>query len=104
MGMISRPYLKRGSELMALLMDLYETMGDRISIQYGGSQAHKKGKAYCEKIDDEISLPKSSSRLHGDTTITLSQTEPSKTPSTCSSGCTSPASTMRTFKVYGQHG
>ncbi len=49
MGVISRPYLKRGSELMALLMNLYETMGDRISIQYGGSTAHKKGKKLIAK-------------------------------------------------------
>ena len=43
MGLLRKPQLEPGSELVVLLMEMYEVMGDRVSIQYGGSSAHNKG-------------------------------------------------------------
>ena len=37
MGLLAQPELEPGSQLVVLLMEMYETMGDRISQQYGGS-------------------------------------------------------------------
>ena len=30
------------SEMINIFVDMYEAMGDRIALQYGGSEAHKK--------------------------------------------------------------
>ncbi|KAJ1458990.1 SacI homology domain-containing protein [Pelagophyceae sp. CCMP2097] len=42
MGMRSSSSLEAGSQIVVVLMELYSAVGDLISLQYGGSEAHKK--------------------------------------------------------------
>lgn len=42
LGLLKSPEDDPSSGLLLGLMDLYSEMGDRIALQYGGSEAHKK--------------------------------------------------------------
>ncbi|XP_057846430.2 phosphoinositide phosphatase SAC2 isoform X1 [Cryptomeria japonica] len=42
LGMINMPEIESDSRLSEALMGLYETMGDTLALQYGGSAAHNK--------------------------------------------------------------
>ena len=42
MGVFKSATLESGSQIVLVLMELYSTVGDLISLQYGGSEAHKK--------------------------------------------------------------
>ena len=42
MGVFKSATLESGSQVVLVLMELYSTVGDLISLQYGGSEAHKK--------------------------------------------------------------
>jgi len=41
LGMSLKPSLERDSRLIPILLDMYERMGDRIAMQYGGSEMHR---------------------------------------------------------------
>ena len=42
MGTSTSATLESGSQVVLVLMELYSAVGDLISMQYGGSEAHKK--------------------------------------------------------------
>lgn len=42
LGLTSESYVDQSSKLLLALMDMFAFMGDRIALQYGGSEAHKK--------------------------------------------------------------
>lgn len=44
MGLRNTPLLESRSELVRVLMHLYSGVGDVVSMQYGGSEAHKNVK------------------------------------------------------------
>jgi len=44
MGIRNSPLLESSSQIVRVLVNLYTSMGDVISMQYGGSEAHKKVK------------------------------------------------------------
>ena len=45
MGVRSAAKLPPASNIVKILIDMYVQIGDHISLQYGGSEAHKKGQA-----------------------------------------------------------
>jgi hypothetical protein len=51
LGLSDQQAVDPGSRILLKLMDMYSEMGDRIALQYGGSEAHKKvslGLAYIK--------------------------------------------------------
>lgn len=40
--MTSAPRLERDARVIPVLLDMYERMGDRIAMQYGGSEMHRQ--------------------------------------------------------------
>ncbi|GAB5358073.1 hypothetical protein AAMO2058_000427600 [Amorphochlora amoebiformis] len=42
LGMALSPRLERDARVIPILLDMYERMGDRISMQYGGSEMHRQ--------------------------------------------------------------
>ena len=43
MGVRSAAKLDTSSNIVKMLIEMYVEIGDHISLQYGGSEAHKKG-------------------------------------------------------------
>ena len=54
LGLVSSPRLDPSNTTVMALMELFEEMGDRIALQYGGSEAHKKVHTqHVEKAEQE---------------------------------------------------
>lgn len=49
LGFVESPLLEPRNPAVRVLMQMFESMGDRIALQYGGSEAHKKVGSQAEK-------------------------------------------------------
>ncbi len=60
LGLFSTPTLEYSARVVVLLMQMYTQMGDKIAMQYGGSEAQKKMK---QGSDNSSSKPQGSALI-----------------------------------------
>ena len=69
MGVFKSATLESGSQVVLVLMELYSTVGDLISLQYGGSEAHKKMGGTGPSASESESESQDSRRARMDSTV-----------------------------------